>query len=309
MAAGDSCMKRPEPNAINQLFALPIALRRLACVLVLAGAPAWADPPPLEDRRYEDNYTFKHGRSYVQDPYVWGYTKEFAERFRMPAQWIEPELKGALAVAFRMTAIGNTTCGLGGKADNCWKPLDCQLDIYYDSKINLPWNYPEIIRDNVMRGLSSSEYLYDAGDSKGVRRYVYEKDRSKPRGIMNSGGGFQHGKFGQGAAFIRYFDREYEPGVGLISYIGVGFCPPQYTGPDPIYSEYLDKDDVRRWSRGQLALQDARVLHRIEFPQTFLARARAAYAEGNKPNEATQDQLIQQFMESRRKGAAESTRP
>jgi len=52
---------------------------------------------------YEDHYTFKHREVYVADPFVWGYSKEFAERFKMPKQWIEPGLKGALAVAWRMT--------------------------------------------------------------------------------------------------------------------------------------------------------------------------------------------------------------
>ena len=44
-------------------------------------------------------------------------TAGFAERFDMPKQWIEPELKGILAVAFRMNKVGNDTCGLGGRAD------------------------------------------------------------------------------------------------------------------------------------------------------------------------------------------------
>lgn len=294
----------------NPLFRLIRCSKLFSVALGLAflSASAWSDPPRLEDRRYEDNFTFKHGKSYVLDPYVWGYTKEFAKRFRMPEQWVEPELKGALAVAFRMTPIGDTLCGLGGKADNCWKPLDCQLEIYYDSKIELPWNYPEIVRDNVMRGLSSSEYLHDASDSKRMRRYVFENDRSRPRGIMNSGGDFRHGKYNEGAALIIYYDREYEPGVGLIAYRGPGVCPPRHTGPETVFTEFLDKDDVRKWARGQIVLKDARVLHRIEYPQTFLSRARAVYAEGNEPNEVTMDRLIKQFMEARQKGATDLPR-
>lgn len=109
--------------------------------------------------RYEDRYTFKHGKPYILDPWTWSYTKEFAERFRMPEQWIESELKGALAVAWRMTTIGDTTCGLGKKEDNCWKPLNCQLDVYYDNKIELPWVRPEVVLDNRMQGLSSSRFL------------------------------------------------------------------------------------------------------------------------------------------------------
>lgn len=35
---------------------------------------------------YEDHYTFKHGKPYILDPWTWGYSKEFADRFRMPKQ-------------------------------------------------------------------------------------------------------------------------------------------------------------------------------------------------------------------------------
>ena len=108
---------------------------------------------------YEDRYTFKHGKPYILDPWTWGYTKEFAERFRMPKKWIEPELKGALAMAFRMTTVGNIMCGYGGKEDSCWKPLNCQMDVYFDNKIKLPWVKPEIAKENNMQGLTSSRFL------------------------------------------------------------------------------------------------------------------------------------------------------
>jgi hypothetical protein len=146
----------------------------LFLLLALTGLPATirAEMPKWDDWRYEDYFTFRNGKSYVLDPYIWAYTAEFAERFRMPKCWIEPGLKGALAVAWRMTTIGRTLCGLGGRADSCWKPLNCQMDIYYDNRIELPWNYPEIQRDNVMLGLSSAEYIHDLSDSKRGRRYV-----------------------------------------------------------------------------------------------------------------------------------------
>ncbi|MGV3653813.1 MAG: hypothetical protein ACO1N5_06310, partial [Noviherbaspirillum sp.] len=216
----------------------------------------------------------------------------------MPQQWIEPELKGALAVAFRMTTIGEAMCGLGGRAENCWQPLDCQMDIYYDSSIELPWNYPEIMRDNVMRGLSSRDYLYDAKDKRGMRRYVFENDRSKPRGIMNVGGGLVHGKYSQGPSFIIYYDREYEPGVALIGYRGMGVCP-KYTGPEQVSMPFSSNEDFQKYRRGLLPEKDIRTVHRIDFPQSFLTRARAVYAEENKPNEQTTERLIQQFFASR----------
>ena len=90
--------------------------------------------PPVEEWRYEDSYTFKYGTTFTKDPWTWGYTKEFAQRFRMPEKWIEPEMKGILAIAFRVTEVGQrVTCGLGGREDNCWHtpesvtPFHCQV--------------------------------------------------------------------------------------------------------------------------------------------------------------------------------------
>ena len=268
----------------------------LGVVFLIIGITAWGQVPSLEDMRYEDRFTFKHGKSYVLDPFVWGYTKEFAERFRMPQQWIEPELKGALAVAFRMTTIGITQCGLGGRAENCWQPLNCQMDIYYDSSIQLPWNYPQIERDTSLQGLASVQFLHFTPESR-IRKYV-SKDPNKPSGIMNVGGGLVYGRFSQGGAKIIYYDREYEPGVAVIGYRGMGVCP-KYAGPEQVSMPFESNEDFQKYRRGLLAEKDIRTVHRIEFPQSFLARARAVYAEGNKPNEQTTERLIRQFFASR----------
>ncbi|CAK0778020.1 exported hypothetical protein [Gammaproteobacteria bacterium] len=107
------------------LFAIKNIALLLSCISITAIAqPAESQEVPWDQRswedrqyngHYEDEYTFEHGKPYVLDPWTWGYTKEFAERFHMPEQWIEPDLKGALAVAFRMSTIGDTRCGFGGR--------------------------------------------------------------------------------------------------------------------------------------------------------------------------------------------------
>jgi len=261
--------------------------------------PAPGERVTLENRHYEDTFTFKHGGTYIFDPYVWAYTKEFAERFRMPEKWIEPELKGALAIAFRMSNVGRTTCGLARKESNCWPAIECQMDIYYDSSIQLPWNYPEIIRDNVMNGISSKEYLYNAADNRGERRYVFEGDSSKPRGIMNVGSGLVHGKNSGWPSSIIYYDREYEPGVALIGYRGKGVCP-KYAGPDEVSMPFSSNEDFQKYRNGQLKVQDIRIIHRIIFPRPFLERANAVYVAQNKPVDQFVDGLIQQFFEAKK---------
>lgn len=83
------------------------------------------------------------------------YTKEFAQIFRMPGRWIDANLKGALAIGFRMTTIGNVTCGLGVREESCRPPVECQVNVYYDNRMRLPWMHDEIIRELLsLNGLS-----------------------------------------------------------------------------------------------------------------------------------------------------------
>lgn len=257
------------------------------------------ESPRLEDSRYEDGYTFKKGKTYTVDPYAWAYTKEFADLFQMPERWIDENLKGALAVAFRVTTIGNLSCGYGGREDNCWPPLECQMDVYYDNRIKLPWVRDEIVRDFLMRGISSQEFLHDLNDSKGIRRYI-PRDPSAPRGVMVSGGVIKVGKFQNLGAQIAYFDREYQPGIGLIGWTGVGVCP-KPIGTGRMY--FYDIETSKRISRMQIKAEDAKPMHVIEFPESFMRRANGVYEAQNKPNNEVTQRLLKQFFESRQPGA------
>lgn len=292
------------------------AARLLAVLCLVIGCSSYAessadksdrDVVPWKQRSWEDrvfqsthdeNYSFQDRGTYVLDPYVWAYTKEFAERFRMPEQWIESDLKGAYAVAWRMTTTGEIMCGFGGKADSCWKPLNCQMDIYYDNRIDLRWNYPDVIRDNLMDGLSSGRFLGVTQTSR-KRRYA---DPERPI-LASGGGGLRYGKFSHGGAQLVLFDREYEPGIGLISWIGVGVCP-KYMGPEKVRMQFVNPDDFQQFRHGKLAEKDVRLVHIVEFSQRFLQRANAAYNAQNKPNEDVIDNLIQDYFRARGNSAS-----
>jgi hypothetical protein len=44
--------------------------------------------------------------------YVWVYTSAFAKRFGMPQEWVDDELKGAEALAYRLDLdVYGTKCG------------------------------------------------------------------------------------------------------------------------------------------------------------------------------------------------------
>lgn len=103
----------------------------------IAALPAFAGPPS-RDVTYEMTQTYT-GKSFTKDEHVWIYTRAFAERFRMPADWVSEDLKGIEAAAFRIGEAG-LTCGLGGREENCHRFQQCELDIYVDEKkYPLPW--------------------------------------------------------------------------------------------------------------------------------------------------------------------------
>ena len=262
----------------------------------LAHATRAAQMPPIEERTYEDWFTFKHGKSYTYDPWVWAYTAEFAERFRMPKQWIEPELKGVLAVAFRMTTIGRTTCGLGGRADNCWPTLECQMDVYYDNSIQLPWNREDIQSDFLMDGISSFEY------TGGREGYVEQHGKKYPKAGQDvvPGTGVQtsliiDNSHGGGPTRVAYYNKKLLSDIGVISYVG-SVCPNKVGIGRLNFRSHEVKINIMRM---KINAKTASSVHVMEFPISFMRRANAVYERDNKPNDQVTDRLIQQFFNSK----------
>lgn len=276
------------------------ALLMASTAMPLVTASAHADQSqrkPVEEWTYEDRYTFQPGMgTYTVDPWVWAYTPEFAEKFRMPAKWIDKDLKGVLAVAFRMTNIGNMSCGYGDKEDSCWPVQECQLDVYYDNRIKLPWALDEVKQDFLLRGVSSRDFLHDLRGDKGYERYA-KKDRSQsvfPRWAV---GIIQVGKNASGAASTAHFDREYQPGVGLIGWVGLGVCPrPVGVG----HMNFYDLETVKKLQKARIREHDAKPVHTFEFSEAFMRRANAVYEAENKQSREVAQRLIKQFFESRK---------
>lgn len=276
------------------LFRLAIGLPLLIGVILSVDSVAHAQTPalpPLEQRNYEDWFTFKYGKSYIQDPWVWGYTKEFADRFRMPEKWIEAELKGVLAVAFRMTTVGRTQCGLGGKEDNCWPTLECQLDVYYDKSINIPWNRDEIVRDFFMKGISSKDYVDLVQQNKKWKsKYFVNNDPQGASEVGIENGLLIDGKYSAGGGAITYFDQEFDLGIGLMGWAGPGFCP---TPIGIANINFFDLKTRRLIANKEIKEIDAPVRHKIVIPSSFIRRANAVYLRDNKPNLEHTNRLLQ----------------
>lgn len=278
---------------------LMLMLKLVLLTFLLGMASAHADQfqaKPWEDRGYEDHFNFKPGSgTYTVDPWVWAYTPEFADKFRMPKKWIDKDLKGILAVAFRMTTIGNMSCGYGGKEDNCWPVLECQLDVYYDNRIKLPWTHEEIKQDFLMRGVSSREFLHDLNGDKGYRKYK--------SGVFPILGGLnieKDSRWQQGGGSLTYFDQEYQAGVGVIGWSGIDVCPRSIGKGQIIFHDVQVGRKIRNGEIGFKRLRDIKPMHVFEFSESFMRHANAVYEVENKQNSEVAQRLIRQFFESRK---------
>jgi len=245
------------------------------------------------ENHYEKYSTFKNGKVFSYDPYVWAYTKEFSKKFNMPNEWIDNNLKGMVAVAFRMTTVGTLYCGYGKNENSCWPPLKCQMDIYYNNKIKLPWTREEIRSALLQRGLYSTDYLRYSS-TRGIREY---KRHNGGFGVLESGGVIQMKKDRGGAASIKYFDRDFAKDIGLISFTGLGVCPRVVSEG---YMNIYDKDTAYKLSRGVIQKENATPMHVFEFPESFLGRANVVYKIKDLNNVKFTRQLLKEFKDSQK---------
>lgn len=147
-----------------------------------------------------------------------------------------------------------------------------------------------------MRGVSSKDFLHDLSGDKGYKRYA-KKDPSNSVFARWGDGVIQVGKYRSGAASPVYFDREYQPGIGLIGWVGLGVCP------DPVgvgRMNFYDLATVMKLQKAQIRERDAKPTYTFEFSESFMRRANALYEAENKQNREVAQRLIKQFFESRK---------
>lgn len=288
---------------MNMTKMIRVVLALMLTALTQHAAAQRPEPPPIEDRRYEDYFTFKYGKSFTKDPWTWGYTKEFAERFRMPEQWIEPQMKGVLAVAFRVSDVGQSaTCGLGGREDSCWKSVNCRFDIYYDNSINLPWVKEAEIRDSFLTiQISSAGFTHDA---YGRLKERYKTERGGPKPLRLGFTSMERKGWHFPTAFT-YYDREYAPGVGLIG-IYEGACEVPFRKGDywlGVFANQEAQGKSKDLPRHQL--KGLGLVHEAELPESFMQRAEAARQRDTQNQEHIKDRLIREFQQ-RQQGNTQS---
>lgn len=87
------------------------------------------------------------------------------------------------------------------------------------------------------------------------------------------------------------FDREYEPGVVLLSYKNA--CP-AIEGDGAGIINYHSQAELTR-TRGV----NPQSVHTVEIPDVFVKKIRAIYKTQNKPNEAVSQRLYEDFLRAR----------
>lgn len=226
---------------------------------------------------YEDEFTFKRGEIFTKDPFVWAVSQEFAERFGMPREWIDPGLKGALAVAWRTTTIGLTNCGYGGNPNACWPAFTCQMDVYVDSATPIPWRFDDVERDVLWQGLSSLDYVPRRPPAPRRSRYTFDDGRLGSKGVPFHNGpikskekGFSGG---HSASWVIYFDRAYAPGVTLLGFRDV--CPPKVK--DAAILRFFTDEEQQR-TRGSIKT----FVHTIELSEEFVGKITDIYERDNE---------------------------
>jgi hypothetical protein len=71
---------------------------------------------------------------YTKDHFTWAVTPDFAAKFCLPQEFIDPQLKSVEAVAYRILRNDDEeTCGWGGNRESCSTPTAHRFEIYYPS--------------------------------------------------------------------------------------------------------------------------------------------------------------------------------
>jgi hypothetical protein len=104
---------------------------------------------------------------FTKDPWLWVVTPEFGKRFCMPSQFIDNDLKGAEAIAFRLLNKTDTeNCQLKDAKTFCYATKDLRFEIYQKKNTKLPklheHNYfqKSIIPSASLLNASSKEWRY-----------------------------------------------------------------------------------------------------------------------------------------------------
>lgn len=210
---------------------------------------------------YDEWLTPKAKQAYSEDINVWVYTSEFAERFGMPERWIDDDLRGAYAVAYRIETLP-VRLMLPHKGPNVSIPQRmCVLDLYVSATAPIPW----------IAGSRTGFKYYPPRSA----HYLAPQEKTDMRwrwraiglpywgGVVRAGVGDSE----RGGMPVREFDREVFPGISYVSFLETCGVP---TGK----STWLKFRDYvpRRLGSGLQEIEPGEVVHEVHIPGSFWDR-------------------------------------
>jgi hypothetical protein len=117
-------------------------------------------------------------RWYTKDEYLWVVTPEFAAAYCMPPEFVDKELKGAEAIAYKLVQEGSENCGFGGNREACGRRTAHGFEIYYKSSLKIPSTSKTKYNYRAFYMLSSSKHLIGPNMlEKPVEQKEWESDR------------------------------------------------------------------------------------------------------------------------------------
>ena len=241
-------------------------------------------------------------RRFLQDPYVWFVSREFAKRFCMPEQFIDDSLTGALAIAARIKPDDRTYCGLyAGRSDLCTTSDQLLLEVYVDNrKANIPKEDPtvdyfagNVVNSGAFFGDQGGQYLRryrdEYKDPAGLRR-PFNPPTTRTTGHRAATRflyvGVRNGwASGSGAFMEHYYRANWVDGIDLITLnadVGFGLQanPDEREHPKHHDFKYDKFNPIQRWAIAVIKGKDeppgaglgstipypAGYLHTIEIP-------------------------------------------
>jgi len=136
---------------------------------------------------------------YTKDDYSWVVSPEFAKRYCMPSNFIDAELKGALAIAYKPVQEGTEECGFGGQKEVCNRRTAHGFEIYFESATKIESLSETKFNYRAFYMLPHSKHLLSPHNFKSpTERMAWEKERPGAQSrFKHSGWGVEIAKDGR----------------------------------------------------------------------------------------------------------------
>lgn len=271
---------------------------------ILGIVPIFAGQIPQEESCQDGYYTGpRDGRkNFSNDKYIWVVTPEFAKRFCMPPEFVDEELKGAEAIAFKMstrTGLIDRCAIIDGKKE-CAGDKELRFDIFLRSDLNLPAAHPEV---KFFDGSWDNAGWHIASKERGTRGQRYRKGTyTLPPGKMpHFGNPYVHPDKGNTFTMIDVYqgygnnplvslqewryEAEWAEGIDLLtlqgSEAGYGFQHPDNFLPGLHMCAIVEKN--RFGETGWKGKVPDDFAHTIQLPKPFYEKVKAAATVGRDP--------------------------